>query len=267
MIAVRSEMELELLRRAASILREVMESVGRLVAPGISTSEIDRFVEDLIVRQGGRPAFKGYRGFPAASCISIDDEVVHGIPGPRRLREGQIVSIDIGVEKEGYFSDMARTFPVGEVPQEKIRLMRRTEEALWLGISQARDGRRVGDISHAIQSYVEAAGYSVVRDLVGHGIGRQMHEEPQIPNFGSPGTGPRLRSGMVLAIEPMVNAGKPWVRTRRDGWTVITKDGLPSAHFEHTVVVTDGPPEVLTASPQLVRRISDFLRSRGINWG
>ncbi len=265
MIAVRSDEEIDLIRNSASILRKVMENVSQIITPGITTSEIDRVVEDLIVSEGARPAFKGYNGFPAASCISVDEEVVHGIPGSRKLREGQIVSVDIGVEKDGYFSDMSRTFPVKKVSPEKMRLMRKTEEALWVGISQVKDGNKVGDISYAIQSYVEAAGYSVVRDLVGHGIGRYLHEEPQVPNFGFPETGPRLRRGMVLAIEPMVDAGEPWVRTCENGWTVVTKDGLPSAHFEHTVALTDGAPEILTASPQLYNRISDFLRSKGLS--
>jgi len=246
MIAIRSEEELRHLRVSGKILAEVFAELEPLMVPGMWTDELDRIAAELIRARGARPAFKGYRGYPAHICVSIDEEVVHGIPTHRALKSGQLVGVDIGVEKEGYFSDAAKTFLVGTVSPEKERLARETEVARRRGIAQAVAGNRLGDISHAVQSYVEAQGYSVVRDLVGHGIGRRLQEDPQIPNYGKPHTGPRLKRGMVLAIEPMVNMGGWRVRTREDGWTVVTEDGSPSAHFEHTVVVTGGSPEILT---------------------
>lgn len=246
MIHIRSRREIELIRKSCEIVIEVFEIVNQLIEPGIETRIIDREVEKFIISKGARPAFKGYNGFPASACISVEDEVVHGIPGRRALKEGEIVSVDIGVELEGFFGDSAKTFAVGKISQEKKRLMRVTLEALNQGVKQAKVGNRVSDISHTIQTIVESADYSVVRDLVGHGIGRKLHEEPQIPNYGLPNSGPRLRPGMVLAIEPMVNMGNYEVKTESDNWTVVTSDGLPSAHFEHTVVVTNGEPEILT---------------------
>jgi len=250
-IPVKSNREIELMRESARIVAEVLTLIGAHLRPGIETKELDARAEEFIRSQGGVPAFKDYGPdrnnlFPATLCISIDDVVVHGIPGAARLREGQIVSIDVGVKKAGYFGDGARTFAVGRVPEEKVRLMRITEESLYKGIEQARAGHHLHDVSAAVQEHVEAAGFSVVRDLVGHGIGKQLHEEPAVPNFGMRGTGIILKEGMTLAIEPMVNAGGYEVQLDDDGWTVRTGDGRPSAHFEHTIVVRTGESEILT---------------------
>lgn len=233
-------------RAAAQVVARALREMGRAVRPGLTTAELDRLAETVIRDCGARPAFKGYRGFPASICPSINEEVVHGMPGERALKDGDIIGIDVGAELNGWYGDAAMTFAVGAVSDEASRLMRVTEDSLMLGIAQARAGNRVGDISHAVQSYVEQNGFSVVRDLVGHGIGREMHEEPAIPNYGPPGKGPRLVVGHVLAIEPMVNAGGHAVITRPDGWTVATKDGRLSAHFEHTVAVGPEGPEILS---------------------
>jgi len=246
MIFIREDWEIEKIRQSALLAWEVLNSLEPLMVPGTTTKEIDQEAARLIKERGGRPTFLGYRGYPANICVSIDDEVVHGIPGDRKLEEGQLVSVDLGVTYDGYVGDVARTFLVGEVPPEKVALVLETERALWKGIEQAVEGNRVGDISSAIQRHVESCGYSVVRELTGHGVGRELHEDPQVPNFGRPHTGPRLWEGMVLAIEPMVAMGAPDVLTDPDGWTVRTKDGLPSAHFEHTVVVRRGRAEVLS---------------------
>ena len=240
------EDSIEGIRAAAQVVARALREMGRAVRPGLTTAELDRLAETVIRDCGARPAFKGYRGFPASICPSINEEVVHGMPGERALKDGDIIGVDVGAELNGWYGDAARTFAVGAVSDEASRLMRVTEESLMLGIAQARAGNRVGDISHAVQSYVEENGFSVVRDLVGHGIGREMHEEPAIPNYGPPGKGPRLVVGHVLAIEPMVNAGGHAVITRPDGWTVATKDGLLSAHFEHTVAVGPEGPEILS---------------------
>ncbi len=249
MAAVRQQDRIEGVRAAAQVVARALSEMGRAVRPGITTAELDRIAEAVIRDHGARPAFKGYRGFPASICPSVNEEVVHGIPGARALQEGDIVGIDVGAELHGWYGDAARTFAVGAVAEEASRLMRVTEEALERGLLQARAGNRVGDISHAVQTHVEQHGFSVVRDLVGHGIGSEMHEEPAIPNFGSPGKGPRLVAGQVLAIEPMVNAGGRAVVTRPDGWTVATKDGRWSAHFEHTVAVGPDGPEILSVLP------------------
>ncbi len=249
MAAVRQQDKIEGVRAAAQVVARALSEMGRAVRPGITTGELDRIAEAVIRDHGARPAFKGYRGFPASICPSVNEEVVHGIPGARALQEGDIVGIDVGAELHGWYGDAARTFAVGAVAEEASRLMRVTEEALERGLLQARAGNRVGDISHAVQTHVEQHGFSVVRDLVGHGIGSEMHEEPAIPNFGSPGKGPRLVAGQVLAIEPMVNAGGRAVVTRPDGWTVATKDGRWSAHFEHTVAVGPDGPEILSVLP------------------
>src|SRR5512134_218642 len=222
---------IEGVRAPARVVARVLQELARAVRPGVTTAELDRLAERLLREQGARPAFKGFRGYPASICSSVNDEVVHGIPGPRALAEGDLVGIDVGAEMHGWYADSARTFAVGAVSEEASRLMRVTEEALERGIRQARAGNRVGDISHAVQAHVERHGYSVVRDLVGHGIGRAMHEEPSVPNHGPAGRGAKLVAGQVLAIEPMVNAGGHAVTTRPDGWTVVTKDGSWSAHF------------------------------------
>ena len=245
----RNREEIEKIRVSAQLVAMTLREVGRHVRPGITTAELDRIAESFIRDHGARPAFKGYRGFPASICPSVNEEVVHGIPGPRELREGDIIGVDVGVEKNGFYGDAALSFPVGEVSAEARRLLDVTRESLMQGIAQARPGNRVGDISNAVQSYVESRGYSVVRALVGHGIGREMHEEPAVPNFGPAGRGPRLMTGLVLAIEPMVNTGGFEVVTRSDGWTVATKDGGLSAHFEHTVAVGPDGPEILSVLP------------------
>ena len=240
--------ELEKMKSSSRVVAECFGVAADALRPGVTTAEIERLIVDHIESSGGRSAFKGYRGYPAYTCISVNDEVVHGIPGDRKLNAGDIVSIDIGVEKDGYFGDAARTFQVGDVTREAKRLLEVTRGALKRGTEMARDGNHLGDISNAVQRCVEEAGFSVVRDLVGHGIGRSMHEEPQIPNFGRPGRGPRLRAGMVLAIEPMVNAGGWRVRTLEDKWTVVTEDGSLSAHFENTEEITPAGPLELTAT-------------------
>lgn len=246
MISRKSERELRYMRKAGRIVALTLEELGKVIKPGVTTGELSALAEDLIRRQKARPAFKGLYGFPASICTSVNEQVVHGIPGPRRLKAGDIISIDVGAEVHGYYGDAAATFPVGEIDGEAARLLRVTEEALYEGIKKAVAGNRLTDISHAIQVYVEKHGFSVVRDFVGHGIGSRMHEDPQVPNFGPPGRGPRLEEGMTLAIEPMVNAGTYEVAVLEDNWTVVTKDGKLSAHFEHTVVVRNGAAEILT---------------------
>jgi methionyl aminopeptidase len=246
-IVLKSEREIGLMRRAGHILADVMDRLRADVKPGISTLEIDEDVEAFIRRAGAAPAFKGYRGFPATVCVSINEEVVHGIPSARRkIREGDIVGLDLGCIVDGYYADCAFTLGVGPVPASVEKLLDVTRESLDLAIKECWPGRRLSDVSHAVQAHVEAHGLSVVRAFVGHGIGRALHEEPQVPNFGDPGRGPQLRSGMVLAIEPMVTMGSWEVRILDDGWTAVTKDGSLAAHFEHTVALTDGEPEVLT---------------------
>jgi len=248
MVYLRDRREIEVIRVAAQLVARTLDMLGREIRPGVTTAALDRLAETFIRDHGGRPAFKGYRGFPATICPSVNEEVVHAIPGPRRLDDGDMVGVDVGVEMNGYYGDSARTFAVGEVSAEVKRLMQVTREALLEGVARARGGNRVGDISHAIQTHVEHHGFSIVRALVGHGIGREMHEEPQVPNYGLPDRGPRLMIGQVLAIEPMVNAGGPEVVTQPDGWTVVTKDGSLSAHFEHTVALGPDGPEILSVS-------------------
>jgi len=250
MSKLKSEREIKLIRASCELVVATFQMLDRLIEPGISTGEIDREIEKFIVSHGAVPAFKGYvvnrRAFPANSCISVEAEVVHGIPGDRKLRSGEIVGVDVGVKLDDFYGDAAKSYAVGEVDQLRSRLLQVTRESLFRGIAEAREGNRLSDISHAVQSHVEAAGFSVVRELVGHGVGRRLHEEPQIPNFGPPHQGPKLKSGMVLAIEPMVNAGRYEVDYVDDGWTVVTRDGSPSAHFEHTVLITNGEAEILT---------------------
>jgi len=250
-VPVKNTREIGLMKESCRIVAEVLALVGARIAPGVRTRDLDSIAEDYIRSRGGEPAFKGYGHdrrnlFPGTLCVSIDDEVVHGIPGGGKLEEGQIVSIDVGAKKSGYFGDGARTFPVGRVSEEKSRLLRVTEEALLQGIAQARAGNHLHDVSAAVQRCVEAAGFSIVRDLVGHGIGKNLHEDPAVPNYGEPVTGVVLKEGMALAIEPMVNAGTHRVTVGEDGWTVRTADGKPSAHFEHTIVVTTGEADILT---------------------
>jgi len=245
-IILKSSREIKNLKKSNAIAAEVFRELRGVVVPGITTKELDQIAEEVILSKGAISAFKGYRGFPATLCISINEEVVHGIPSQRRLKEGDIVSLDVGVNLNGYFGDAAITLPVGEVDDAAQKLLEVTEKALYVGIEKAKIGNRLFDISHAIQAWVEAQRFSVVRDFVGHGIGKSLHEEPQIPNFGSPHQGPRLEEGMVLALEPMVNEGTYEVRILSDGWTVVTADGKRSAHFEHTIAITDGGTEILS---------------------
>lgn len=248
MIIAKSASEIEVMREAGRVTARALDAVSSAVRPGVTTADLDAIAEDVIVKAGARPAFKGYHGFPATLCTSVNDEVVHGIPGDRVLREGEIVSVDCGAIVDGYYGDSARTFPVGQVSDEATRLLDVTRRSLEAGIARCRPGMRLYDVSAAVQEVAEAAGFSVVREYVGHGIGRSMHEDPQVPNYGKAGTGPTLRTGMVLAIEPMINAGAADVRSLDDGWTVITVDGAMSAHFEHTVAVTENGPLVLTVA-------------------
>jgi methionyl aminopeptidase len=253
MIPLKSIEEIEFIRESSRIVADVLKLVGAQVRPGMTTLELDKVAEDFIRSMDGEPAFKGYGWdkknlFPATLCTSIDAEVVHGIPSKRMLKDGDLLSIDVGVKKNGFYGDGACSFAIGEVSEEKQRLMRVTQESLAKGIEQAVAGKRVHDVSNAIQHHVEANGFSVVRDLVGHGVGRRLHEEPSIPNFGEPGTGAVLKDGMTLAIEPMVNAGTWRVKVATDGWTVLTVDGKPSAHFEHTIAIVHGKAEILTLS-------------------
>ena len=248
MIICRSAAELEKMRTAGRLVGEVLTELAGHVAPGVTTADLDALAEKRIAAAGATPAFKGYHGYPATICASVNEEVIHGIPSGRRiLNEGDIVSIDVGAVLDGYFGDSAITLPVGQVSEDAARLLLATEESLYKAIEVVKPGARVSDIGHAVQKHVEAFGFSVVREFVGHGIGQKMHEEPQVPNYGEPGRGPRLAEGMVLAIEPMVNAGKPAVKVLADGWTAVTRDGTLSAHFEHTVAVTADGPWILTA--------------------
>ncbi len=248
MIVCRSAAELERMREAGRLVGEVLTELSALVAPGVTTADLDDAAEKRILAAGAVPAFKGYHGYPATICASINEEVIHGIPSGRRvLQPGDVISIDVGASLDGYFGDSAVTLPVGLVTEAAASLLRATEESLYKAIERVRPGGRISDIGHAVQHHVEAFGFSVVREFVGHGIGQKMHEEPQVPNYGEPGRGPRLTEGMVLAIEPMVNAGKAAVKVLADGWTAVTRDGSLSAHFEHTVAVTSGDPWILTA--------------------
>lgn len=248
MITLKSKEELGLLREAGQIVAEVLEELREIIITSsrITTQELDRLAESLILKRRAKPAFKGYRGFPSSLCTSVNEQVVHGIPGPYRLRSGDIIGLDLGVEFNGYYGDAAVTVTVGEASDEVQRLLQITERALYRGIKQAKAGNKLSDISYAIQSYVEKNGFSVVRDLVGHGIGKSLHEEPAVPNFGKAGQGPLLKKGMTLAIEPMVNTKSFEVKTKKDDWTVVTADGKPSAHFEHTIAVRGSKPEILT---------------------
>jgi methionyl aminopeptidase len=247
MIILKSRSEIEKMAVACRIVAEVLEVLVRAVRPGLTTLELDALAEQSIRTRGGMPAFKGYRGFPNTLCVSLNEQVVHGIPSKRRLRAGDIIGLDLGAKWEGYYGDAAVTIPVGQISLEAQRLLETAREALYMGIKEVSPGKHLSDISHAIQCYAETRGYSVVRAFVGHGIGTALHEEPQVPNFGPPDRGPRLKPGMVLAIEPMVNIGDADVEILDDGWTVVTADGQLSAHFEHTVAITDEGSQILTA--------------------
>ena len=253
MIVCKSPAEIEKMRAASALVADVLAELAARVAPGVSSLDLDAEAERMVRAAGAEPAFKGYRGYPNTLCTSVNDQVIHGIPSKRPLVEGDIISIDMGVRMNGFYGDSAVTVPVGRISDEAARLLRVTQESLEKGIEQVRLGGRVSDIGHAIQQHVEAAGFSVVREFVGHGIGASLHEEPQIANYGDPGRGPRLAEGMTLAIEPMVNAGKPGVKMLPDGWTAVTRDGSLSAHFEHTVAVTGSGPLVLTRAAARVR--------------
>ena len=251
MIAIKNEQELVCMRQACKITAAARALAGEMVRPGVSTKQIDKAVHDFIVAQGAKPSFLNYNGYPASACISVNETVIHGIPGGYILQEGDIVSIDVGAYYKGFHGDCAATFPCGEISPQAQKLIDVTKESFFEGIRFAKKGHRVSDISHAIQTYVESNGFSVVRSFVGHGVGAQLHEEPEVPNFGAAGRGPRLLSGMTLAIEPMVNAGTYDVRVLRDGWTTVTADGKLSAHYENTVCITDGEPEILTVAEGL----------------
>ncbi len=247
MIVLKTGRELKIMKEACRISAGALQTAGKAVEPGVTTAEIDRLAEAYIRSQGGEPNFKNYEGYPATACISINNEVIHGIPSSKRkLRAGDIVSIDLGAKFDGYHGDNAATFACGDVSAEAKRLMDTTRESLYEGIRAACSGGRIGDIGHAVQSYVEARGYSVVRQFVGHGVGTHLHEAPEVPNFGTPGRGVRLMPGMTIAVEPMVNAGGAGVAVQPDGWTVLTKDGSLSAHFEHTIVITADGPKIMT---------------------
>jgi methionyl aminopeptidase len=253
-IVCKSPAELGKMRAANQLVAQILEELAAMVAPGVTTAQLDAAAEAKVRAAGAEPAFKGYRGYPATLCASVNEQVVHGIPSAKPLVAGDIVSLDMGVKLDGYYGDSAVTVPVGAVAEDVNTLLRVTQEALGKGIAQVKVGGRVSDIGHAIQAHVEAHGFSVVREFVGHGIGASLHEEPQIANYGEPGRGPRLVEGMTLAIEPMVNMGRPAVKVLADGWTAVTKDGSLSAHFEHTVAVTKDGPLVLTSRPVVAGR-------------
>lgn len=246
MISIKSTHEIEKMRDAAEIAKEALALIEEAVVPGVTTGEIDRIAYDHITKHNASPSFKGYRGFPGSVCASVNEEVIHGIPGLKSLKQGDIISIDIGVCYQGYHADCARTFPVGEVSAEAAKLIEVTRQSFFEGIAHAKAGERLSNISHAVQRHVEKNGFSVVREFVGHGVGSRLHEEPSVPNFGLAGRGPRLYAGMTLAVEPMVNAGRAAVVVLDDGWTTVTKDGRLSAHYENTVLVTENEPVILT---------------------
>jgi len=246
MIKIKSAREVSLMRRAGKITAAARALAGEMVTPGVTTREIDKAVHDFIVSQGAVPTFLGYGGFPASVCTSVNDQVIHGIPGPYKLREGDIISIDVGATYQGYVGDCAATFAVGSISDDAKKLIEVTRQSFFEGLKFAREGCRVSDISHAVQTYAESHGFSVVRDYVGHGVGAQMHEDPEVPNYGAAGHGPRLMRGMTIAVEPMINQGSFEVRVLSDDWTVVTADGKLSAHYENSLLITDGEPEILT---------------------
>jgi len=246
MIHIRSPKEVNIMRKAGKVVKDTLCMLEEYIIPGVETIELDRLAEDFIRSQGAIPGFKGLYGFPSTLCISVEDEVVHGIPGKRVLKEGEIVGLDVGSIVDGYYGDHARSFAVGEIDEKHKKLLAVTKESLMKGIEQARPGNTIGDIGYAIQLYAESHGYGVVTELVGHGIGTKLHEEPQIPNYGQKGSGPKIKEGMCFAIEPMINMGTPQVFTKSDQWTISTVDGLPSAHFEHSITITKNDAEILT---------------------
>jgi len=246
MVYKRSENEIKMISKSCQIVADTIDMLSELVVPGALISDLDKKAENFITSQGARPAFKGYMGFPSTLCISIEDAVVHGIPGDIELKEGQIVGIDCGAELNGYYGDHAKTFSVGKISSEKKELMKITEESLYKGIEKAVPGNFVGDIGYAVQTHAESNGFSVVRELVGHGIGQNLHEEPQVPNYGNPSQGYKLHAGMCIAIEPMINLGGREIYTAKDGWTILTADGKASAHFEHTIAILDDGPKILS---------------------
>ena len=251
MICVKTERELEIMRRACKITAAARALAGEMVRPGVTTGEIDKAVHDFIVSQGAKPSFLHYQGYPASACISVNEVVIHGIPGNRVLKDGDIVSVDVGAYWQGFHGDCAATFACGNISQEAQRLIDVTKQSFFEGIRFARQGYRVSDISHAVQTYVEANGFSVVRAFVGHGVGEHLHEEPSVPNYGAPGKGPRLVKNMTIAVEPMVNMGTYDVRVLRDGWTTVTADGKLAAHYENSILITDGEAEILTVTEGL----------------
>jgi methionyl aminopeptidase len=261
-IVCRSQSEIAKLRRVNQLVARILAELRRTVAPGVTTRDLDMLAERLVREAGAEPAFKGYHGYPATVCASVNEQVVHGIPSPRALVEGDIISVDMGAKLDGFFGDCAVTVPVGTISPEAVRLLRVTEEALFQGIDAVKPGARVSDIGAAVQHHVEAQGFSVVREFVGHGIGTSLHEEPQVANYGPAGSGPRLSEGMVIAIEPMVNAGQASVKVQSDGWTAVTTDGRLSAHFEHTVVVTREGTEILTLLAEDAERARQMLPAR-----
>ena len=246
MVYKRSENEIKMISRSCQIVADTIDMLSEFVVPGVLISDLDKKAENFITSQGASPAFKGYMGFPSTLCISIEDAVVHGIPGDIELKEGQIVGIDCGAELNGYYGDHAKTFSVGKISSEKKKLMEITEESLYKGIEKAVPGNFVGDIGHAVQTHAESNGFSVVRELVGHGIGENLHEEPQVPNYGAPNQGYKLHAGMCIAIEPMINLGGREIYTAKDGWTILTADGKASAHFEHTIAILEDGPKILS---------------------
>ena len=251
MIYIKTDEEIELQRLSSLLVGSTLAEVAKNIKPGVKTIELDRIAEEFIRDHGAVPGFKGYGGFPASLCTSVNDAVVHGIPGDLELKDGDIISVDCGTIMNGFYGDSAYTFPVGEVDEEVLLLLERTKQSLYLGIEQAVAGKRVHDIGYAIQNYVESFGYGVVRDLVGHGVGRNMHEDPEVPNYGRRGTGPKLKSGMCIAIEPMINLGGKEVFQENDGWTIRTVDGKPSAHFEHDVAIRNGKADILSSFEEI----------------
>jgi methionyl aminopeptidase len=262
MIQYKTQEEIELIRKSSLLVGRTLAAVAREITPGITTAAIDKVAETFIGDHGGKPAFKGYRGFPGTLCVSVNSQVVHGIPGKYELRDGDIVSVDCGVLMNGYYGDSAFTFPVGAVKEEVMRLLRVTKESLYKGIERAVAGGRIGDISDAVQQHAESHGYSVVRELVGHGVGKHLHEEPEVPNYGRKGSGPKLGKGLVIAIEPMINMGKRTVRQERDGWTITTADNMPSAHFEHTIAIDSQKADILSSFEE----IEQVLKEKNIEF-